>query len=1441
MSIRRTVLFPALAGLAVTLSALAWLGLSSSVLAQSETTILGDLISRALSTPTTRVSIGAVQGALTSDATIRNVTVSDSEGPWLRLDRARLIWRRAALFSRRLEVDRLEIGRLEILRRPPPGESAPGAADAPLLPELPLKVEVKAFSLAELSLGEPVLGAAARLTASGAAKLGPPAEGLDLTVEARRLDVANARLAARLLFVPQGEQLDLRVGHEEPAGGLVARLAGLPGLPPVRLDLTGRGVLDDWNATLALEAGDVGASGRARLAREGAERRLALDLEARLESVLPPAVAPVFAGTNRLTGTARFGDAGAVILDGLTLASRLVSVDIRGTLSPDRVVDATAVARALPSDPASGRRVTRAREAELESLVFNGSVQGPLRAPRIAGRLDAEGIRVPQGRLAKLSAQVAAEPDAAQGRFAVRADAAAEGVALAEPAQARAVGDRLSLVLRGVWGADGVGDVETLRLSAPALEASYAGRIGRSALAGRLTADLKDLSRFADLAARPGLGGAATLTAQVDGSPRERLRADLDANATRLTVGTPAADRLLGGRLAVQGRAEILSTEGGVAFQNLRAEAAHVTARIEGRAVPRSLDLGLQLSLADLARVDERLAGRAEADLRLTGSVEKADATGTLTAANARALGRPLRGVALTGTARDLTGALDAEFRVAGSIGDERLGGGLRLRRPQVATWSLEDVDLRVGSAAISGRVDLDAAGLAAGDLRLRAPDLDHLSPVVLMPLSGSLDADIGLSRGEPNRQDIRFAATGRRLGAGRNVTLAAFDANLSAADIYRRPVIDGRLTAERLVAGGQTFEQVRLAATGTPAASDVVVTATARGFALDGAARVLPGDETRVEIASLTARRGERRFALAQPASVTLEGRSARLSELAFTTNGGGRVSLAGRVGERLDLTVGVRALPLSVIEVARPDWNLAGSMDGEAVLTGTAARPEGRYRLSIAGLATAQTRAAGLPAIDMTASGALQAGGATVDGTLAAGRAAQLRATGRIPLASEGTLAVAIAGQIDPALANPALSTGGRRVTGRVGVDASLSGTPAAPRVEGSATLTGGTFTDPLQGIRLTGIEGRITGRGESVTIERLTANTRNGGRLGVTGRVSIDPAQGFPGALRIGADRAELVSNEVVTAVSNLALVLEGPLARSPRIAGRIDLISMDVSIPDRMPATSEPLPGTRHVGAPPHVRARLAAASKAQAARRARGAAPFDAALDLVVSAPNRIFVRGRGVDAELGGDLRLTGSSRQPVAIGAFDLRRGRLAVAGQRLDFTRGRLTFAGDLTPDLDLVAETRAGDVSARVAVSGPASQPTFALTSEPALPQDEILSRLLFAKASGNLSAFQALQLAQAVAQFSGRGGPDLFDRTRRALGVDSLDITTGASGGPAVAASRYIGDRISVGVRAGARPEDSAATVNVDVTRRVKVQGEVGADGRSSLGVGAEWEY
>ena len=87
--------------------------------------VLANLLSRALSSETTSVSIGAVDGVLSSDASISDIVLSDRDGPWLKIDKVRLIWNRLALFSRRLEVDQLTIGHMQFLRRPLGPETPP--------------------------------------------------------------------------------------------------------------------------------------------------------------------------------------------------------------------------------------------------------------------------------------------------------------------------------------------------------------------------------------------------------------------------------------------------------------------------------------------------------------------------------------------------------------------------------------------------------------------------------------------------------------------------------------------------------------------------------------------------------------------------------------------------------------------------------------------------------------------------------------------------------------------------------------------------------------------------------------------------------------------------------------------------------------------------------------------------------------------------------------------------------------------------------------------------------------------------------------------------------------------------------------------------------------------------------------------------------------------
>lgn len=202
-------------------------------------------------------------------------------------------------------------------------------------------------------------------------------------------------------------------------------------------------------------------------------------------------------------------------------------------------------------------------------------------------------------------------------------------------------------------------------------------------------------------------------------------------------------------------------------------------------------------------------------------------------------------------------------------------------------------------------------------------------------------------------------------------------------------------------------------------------------------------------------------------------------------------------------------------------------------------------------------------------------------------------------------------------------------------------------------------------------------------------------------------------------------------------------------------------------------------------------------------------------------------------------LTLKGTSAAPVTAGAFEMRRGRFDVLGRRLDFTRGKMTFNGTADPNLDFVAETRSTDLTTQILVSGAASRPQVSFASTPERAQDEILGRLLFNKSAGSLSASQAVQVAQTVVQFSG-GRSGVMENVRRSLGVDSLDVGADAAGG-VIGLGKRLNDRVYLGVRQGTSPGSSRATIDIDVTKNIRIHGATGADGGTETGVGVQWNY
>jgi translocation and assembly module TamB len=482
------------------------------------------------------------------------------------------------------------------------------------------------------------------------------------------------------------------------------------------------------------------------------------------------------------------------------------------------------------------------------------------------------------------------------------------------------------------------------------------------------------------------------------------------------------------------------------------------------------------------------------------------------------------------------------------------------------------------------------------------------------------------------------------------------------------------------------------------------------------------------------------------------------------------------------------------------------------------------------------AQIRAAGLRPLAISARGNLARNVLTIDTTVRNADGLSLTARGTVGVTGATPLAINVNGQLPFTAAGARLAAQGIALRGDARFNLVIRGTAARPAISGSITTSGGTLTLIRQNLVIKNIAANVTLSGDQARIVNVSGALDGGGTLMVAGTVGFAPGSGLPANLKINLKNAVYVDGRIVAAKLNGDLTVNGRLQNSPTLTGKIHLNRADITIPERLPGSLSKI-DVKHKNAPADVKAQ-SAEIRARTKGTTRGESAGGIKLDLTISAPRKIFVRGRGLDTELGGEVKVTGSSNSPNVAGGFRMVRGRLAIIGKRLDFTTGQITFGGGLMPYLNMVASSAAGSTTVYVNVNGPANSPTFSFTSSPALPQDEVLAQLIFGRSSSSLSAIQIAQLADAVATLAGGQSNSLFNRLRQGLGVDDLDIGSDENGRTNVTAGKYLNKRTYLELQQGAT---SKAIINLDIGKGVKLKGEAGSDGSTATGLFYEKEY
>ncbi|MBD0369444.1 MAG: translocation/assembly module TamB domain-containing protein [Pyrinomonadaceae bacterium] len=289
---------------------------------------------------------------------------------------------------------------------------------------------------------------------------------------------------------------------------------------------------------------------------------------------------------------------------------------------------------------------------------------------------------------------------------------------------------------------------------------------------------------------------------------------------------------------------------------------------------------------------------------------------------------------------------------------------------------------------------------------------------------------------------------------------------------------------------------------------------------------------------------------------------------------------------------------------------------------------------------------------------------------------------------------------------------------LAGTADVRVSVGGTYEEPRLNGSASVAGASLSAIItdQRLQMSNIEGRVIFNSNFAQISSLTG-TLGGGRVNVTGGAQLLGFMPRNFRFSVHGDQVTVPYPEGFRTTADADLEING--SRSPSTGVITTFISG--------PVTLRRAEYTQDIELADLINQRREASLTEGSGE---GALAATTQLDLRIEGRDALVVRNNLADVVGSVSLRVTGPVEDPIVAGRITASRGTLNFRRERYEVTRGFIDLPAqrDADPILNIQAESEIRGYRVIADLTGPLSQPSATVRSDPALPQVDVVSLIL-----------------------------------------------------------------------------------------------------------------